>query len=501
VNKGNNILKNALSAILLVLITAVVYIFLYKYLIIKVGIDQLGVWSLVIATISVGAIANTALSESVVRFVAIYSVKNDWVNVSKVLMTSCYILAILLSVFLATIYAASYYLLPFVVKNNYLVLARSLLPWGLIGFWLNGVASAFLSFFEGMRLAYIKNLVSAASVFLFYAGSIVMVPRYGLIGVVYAQVLQSGALLVVSAILVFIKLPVFSLRPLGLKSDLFRQIVKFSVNIQVVSIVTILYEPVTKYFLAKYGNISFVGFYEMANRLVSQARSVIISATQILVPNMTIEAEKSLAALNAIYSKVFSIVFSVSTFMLSAIFIFLPYISIFWIGHFEPIFILSTIILGIGWYINIFMSPVYFVNYATNSLNINLKGQIITGVLNPCLCLVLGMFFGSFFVVTGWAIAIAGGAIYILIASHKKYSISNIGLFKPEIKKVLWGLFFAALAWVMYYGLVNRISIYSLMALGLAIFVILTSVAIRIDENVAYMINMVKLKVKQSKAA
>lgn len=498
-NKGNNILKNALSAIFLVLITAAVYIFLYKYLIGAVGIDQLGVWSLVIATISVGAIANSALCESVIRFVAIYSVKNDWLNVSKVLFTSCYILGVLLSVFLLLIYGASYYILPFVVKNNYLLLARSLLPWGLLGFWINGIATAFLSFFEGMRLAYIKNLVSAASVFLFYAASLFLVPKFGLVGVVYAQVIQSTALLVASAILVFIKLPVISLKPLGFKSDLFRQIMGFSVNLQFVSIITILYEPVTKYFLARYGNISFVGFYEMANRLVLQARSVIISATQILVPNMTIEAEKSPQALNAIYFKVFSIVFSISTYMLAAIIIFLPYISIFWIGHFEPIFIISTIILGIGWYINIFTSPVYFVNYATNSLKINVRGQIITAILNPCLCLLLGIFFGSYFIVAGWAMALTGGAIYIMIASHKKYNINNKAILKPGIKKVLWAVFFAAAGWIMYIELAGHFSTYQVTAFAIVLFMILTLVSVRIDENIAYVMNIVKLKIKQAR--
>jgi len=498
VSKGNNILKNALSAIFLVLITAVVYIFLYKYLIGAVGIDQLGVWSLVIATISIGAVANSALSESVIRFVAIYSVKNDWLNVSKVLFTSCYVLALLLTVFLSIIYGASYFVLPFVVKNNYLVLARSLLPWGLLGFWMNGIATAFLSFFEGMRLAYIKNMVSAASVFLFYAASLFLVPKYGLIGVVYAQVIQSAALLVASAILVFIKLPVISLRPLGRKSDLFRQIMGFSVNLQFVSIISILYEPVTKYFLAKYGNISFVGFYEMANRLVLQARSVIISATQILVPNMTIEAEKSLEALNAIYFKVFSIVFSISTYMLAAIIIFLPYISIIWIGHFEPIFIISTIILGVGWYINIFTSPAYFVNYATNTLKINVRGQLITAVLNPCLCLLLGVYFGSYFIVAGWALALTGGAIYIMMASHKKYQVSNMAILKPEIRKVLWSLFFAVAGWLMYIELAGHFSAYQLSAFAVVLFIILSVVSILIDKNVAYVMNVVKLKIRQA---
>lgn len=497
-NNGSNILKNAISAILLVLITAVVYVFLYKYLITKVGIEQLGVWSLVIATISVGAVANSALSESVVRFVALYSAKHDWENVAKVLFTSCYILALLLSVFLLIIYAGSYYILPLIIKNNYLILARSLLPYGLLGFWIAGVANAFLSYFEGMRQAYIKNLISAVCVILFYAGSLMLVPRYGLIGVVYAQVVQSSVLLVVSTIAVIIKLPYFTLRPLKWESPLFKELVHFSLNLQVVSIITILYEPVTKYILAKYGSISFVGFYEMGNRLVNQARSVIISATQILVPNMTIEAEKSLTSLKAIYYKVFSIVLSAGTFMLMAIIIFLPYISILWIGHFEPVFILATIILGIGWYVNIIMSPVYFVNYATNSLKINVNGGLIVAALNPVLCFVLGLYFGSYFIIAGWATALIIGSIYTLRTSHKKYGIENSALFRPEFKKVLWSTVFACLSWIVYFEFSKECSLLLMIAFASVIFAMLTAVTIKMDNNFTYILNVVKLKFKQA---
>lgn len=497
-NKGGNILKNTFSAIAVVIVTAIVYFFLYKYLVSSVGIQQLGVWSLVIATISVGAVANTALSESVIRFVAIYSVKNDWENVSKVLMTSCYVLCVLLMGFLLLIYATSYYLLPFVIDSKFLLLARSLLPFGLLAFWINGVASAFLSFFEGMRLAYIKNTVITACVIVFYIGSRLMVPTFGLIGVVYAQILQSVVLFIVSAILVYIKSPYFSFKPFNLKSPIFKEIVAFSVNIQVVSVITILLEPVTKYFLARFGNISFVGFYEMGNRLVLQVRSLIISATQVLVPNLTIEAEKSAEALAAIYQKVFSIVSAISTYMFTGIIIFLPYISIFWIGHFEPVFVWTTIILGVSWYVNVISSPVYFVNYATNSLRINLNGQLLMAVLNPLLCFILGLIAGSYYVIIGWGLTLITGSLYILLKSHHKYMINNFALFKPEIKRIGISVIFAAIAWLLYIELSKGHTIFLLVSLTFILFCLLGVLTILTDKNISYVINNIKLKFKQA---
>jgi O-antigen/teichoic acid export membrane protein len=495
VDKSRNILKNAISAISVNLVIGVVTLFLYKYLYTTVGIAQFGVWSLVVSTIAVGSVANAALCESVVRFVALYSVKNDWENVSKVLVTSCYILGVLLFFFLFIIYVGSYFILPFVIENHkYLALARSLLPYGLLGFWINGLATAFLSLFEGLRLAYIKNMIIAFCSILYYTGARMLVPHFGLIGVVYAGVVQAMVLLTISSVSVIIKLPYFSLKPLHLKSDLFNQLVAFSMNLQAISILTIMYDPITKYFMAKYGNMSFVGYYEMGNKVILLARNLVISAVQILVPNLTIEAEKSIEALKSMYYKIFSIVFSISTFMLTSIIIFLPYISIIYLSHFEPIFVIATIIIGAGYFVNIIMSPVYFVNYATNSLRINLRGQFVMAVLNPVFCLVLGILFGSYFVIAGWASTLICGAVYIIIISHKKYGINNLRLFKPEFVKILWGLLFAILSWAVYSRFIHTFPLYLMIFFAVLIFGALAAVTVIRDKNFAYIVNLVKLK-------
>jgi O-antigen/teichoic acid export membrane protein len=45
-----------------------------------------------------------------------------------------------------------------------------------------------------------------------------------------------------------------------------------------------LYDPITKALLTKFGGLSLVGYYEMANKLIYQIRSLKVSANQILVP-------------------------------------------------------------------------------------------------------------------------------------------------------------------------------------------------------------------------
>ena len=54
---------------------------------------------------------------------------------------------------------------------------------------------------------------------------------------------------------------------------------------------TMLLDPLAKVLLSRFGGLSAVAYFEMANRMVSQARSLIASANQVLVPYYSKVAE------------------------------------------------------------------------------------------------------------------------------------------------------------------------------------------------------------------
>ncbi|MFX0141665.1 MAG: hypothetical protein ACFFDN_48960, partial [Candidatus Hodarchaeota archaeon] len=93
------ILINAImSAAQIVIISGILFI-LYRFLLNTIGVEQLGVWSLVLATTSITQIAGFGLSGSVVKFVAKYIARRDNENISGVIQTA----AITVSVFVGFI--------------------------------------------------------------------------------------------------------------------------------------------------------------------------------------------------------------------------------------------------------------------------------------------------------------------------------------------------------------------------------------------------------------
>lgn len=156
---------------------------------------------------------------------------------------------------------------------------------------------------------------------------------------------------------------------------MFSDFVKYSLKSQVGSITTLLYDPITKFFLAKYGSLDAVGFYEMANRLVTQIRSIIVTANQVMVPKIVETSLNATSNFQRLYAMMFKILAIISTPLLFFFFFFAPFISLVWIGKVEPFFVLSIYTLIIGWYINTLSVPAYISNMGVGQLRQNIIQQ------------------------------------------------------------------------------------------------------------------------------
>ncbi|MCP2619681.1 oligosaccharide flippase family protein [Candidatus Aminicenantes bacterium AC-334-K16] len=111
-----------------------------------------------------------------------------------------------------------------------------------------------------------------------------LAPKYGLKGVAYARVIQNLIILIFSWFFLRKYLPLLPVFPYKWDKKLFREIVGYGINFQIISVARMLYDPITKALLTKFGGLSLVGYYEMANKLIYQIRSLKVSANQILVP-------------------------------------------------------------------------------------------------------------------------------------------------------------------------------------------------------------------------
>src|ERR1700760_1393092 len=143
--KSRQILWNAATTIAQVVFSAACLFALYRFLVRSLGMEQLGVWSLVLATTSVVTLANQGFATSIVKFVAQYCARNAAEEACDVVETALITLAALLTVICATLYPVAHWLLRLVIHGTLLQRAYEILPYAVASLWINVVGSVLLA--------------------------------------------------------------------------------------------------------------------------------------------------------------------------------------------------------------------------------------------------------------------------------------------------------------------------------------------------------------------
>ncbi|MES2411907.1 MAG: polysaccharide biosynthesis C-terminal domain-containing protein [Bacteroidota bacterium] len=412
----NKLIKNSLSAIIQVIIVGLVYLLLYRYLLDAIGIELLGVWSLIIATTSLALIANFGISTSIIKFVSTYYTRGDFESLKKLIFTSCVFILVTYLLISGLILLLGNIILPYFIEKTYISIALEVLPYSLVSLIINAVSGVISSCLDGIQKNYVKSyILSFSSIFLFGL-SLLLTPDYGLKGLVFAQIFQGILVLLLSFYFISKYLKgVISFR-WNWSKPLFSEIINYGLKMQALSFMQMSFEPVTKAFLSKFGGLAMVGYYEMASRLVSQIRGIIVSANQVIIPVVAEAKERNDNSVKTIYVKTFSIILFLNILITSAILVFTPLISQIWIGKIVPFFLFGVVINSIVVFINISSNPGYFSYLGEGKLNWLIISYAAILITNTILGYVLGLNFNGYGVILAWNLAFMIGSLIIVFS-------------------------------------------------------------------------------------
>ena len=407
-----------------VLIVGVLYLLLYKYLLSIIGIELLGVWSLIIATTSVALIANFGISSSIVKFVATYHARGELHTLKKLVFTASLFIVGTYLIISVSLWLLSPYFMPHFIEKKYLATALSILPYSLFCLVINALGGVISSSLDGIQKNYLKSyIVSSTSVLLFVL-SVALTPAYGLKGLVFAQIIQGICALFLSGYFLSLNVHgIFSLK-WNWSTNLFKEIINYGLKMQALSIMQMTFEPVTKGLLSKFGGLAMVGYYEMASRLVSQFRSIIVSANQVIIPVIAAANENNKNEIKTIYVKTFSLIFFFNCITTSVIIVFAPLISLLWIGKKVPFFLFAIVVNSIVVFVNIMSNPAYFSYLGEGRLNKLIYSYLIIVVLNGGLGYILGSNFNQYGVVLAWNVSFLLSSLFILLIYQKQNAVA-----------------------------------------------------------------------------
>lgn len=469
--RERRLLLNAAMSVVQIIIAGSVLFILYRFLLMTIGIEQLGLWSLVLSTTSITHFANLGFSGSVTKFVAQSVARGEKEKVSRLIQTATLSVAAFSGLILLIFYPFAIWILKIVVSDPLIPLAISILPYSFLALWFSLVCSIFQGGLDGFQRIDIRSLLLIGGAVLHLTLCLLFAPLHGLLGVAFARAIQSIILLICSWLLIRKQLRVLPNFPCKWDKEIFKKMLLYGANLQAISVTNMLYEPVTKVLLTRFGGLAMTGYYEMASRMVQQFRAIIVSANQVLVPLIAVLKEKNPDKIQSVYSVAYRLIFYISLPLYALIIISTPIISKIWLGNYEKTFVVFGILLSIGWFLNTLNVPAYFANLGIGRLGWNLTGHIAIALLNFVLGFLMGMSFGGIGVVIAWVISLAFGSSLIYLSFHLINRIPLSELIPNESIVLLGACFFGILSTTLIYeNLRNSIDLNILNPMSIASF-------------------------------
>jgi O-antigen/teichoic acid export membrane protein len=220
--------------------------------------------------------------------------------------------------------------------------------------------------------------------------------------------------------------------PRAWNTDYLRAILPFGAGFQFISIVQVCFDPMTKGLLSKFGGLDDVAIYELASKMVVQLRLLLVNANQAMVPRIAQASIESTQGVVVIYRRSVELLVFFSFPIYSLMLINLPVISLYWIGRISDDFILYSIMLTVGWAVNLVSGPSYFGYVGEGRLRWVIAGQSFIALLNLLFGVVLGYYFAGKGVVAGWGAALALGSLLVIACYMREHGITLKRLLRQE---------------------------------------------------------------------
>lgn len=426
------VVANAATTVAQTLAGAITLFFLYRFLIRVIGLERLGIWSLVLATTSVMTLANQGFSTGIVRFAAQYAARDEERQLSLLMQTAVLTLGVAIGIICFGLYPISRSILVLVLPRQNLPEALSILPLALISLWLTVVQGAVQAGLAGLQRITICNYLEFSGSISYLVLAYFLVPRHGLLGLAYAQAIQVAGILIVTWSLLRSRIKALPLVPLHWSRIHFRELAAYGFHFQLITASQALREPVTKALLAKFGGLALTGFYDLASRFVFTTRELLSQAAFVLIPTVSHLQERDPQSIPRVYRESYRLILFLSVPSFSAVAILSPVLSRVWIGRYEPIFIAFVCILAGGWLVNVLCGPAYIVALGTGTLRWVSLGCIATTILNAGLGFLFGAHFGGVAVVAVNAFSLSFGYLIMLSAHHVGHQTPFSELFPRE---------------------------------------------------------------------
>lgn len=396
---------------------------LYRYLYTQLGVKQIGIWSLILATVSVSRIGELGLSAGVVRFVAQANGDQNLERASTIIQTVLIALGGVLTVLLLLLAPLVEVIASKLVPPDSLHMALAIIPIALASLWLMTLGSVISGGLDGCYRTDLRCYITAGSQIGYLAIALFLVPKLGLLGVAWAQLLQYIALVFFLWITLRSQIKQLPIIPKRFNIKILREIFSYGIHFQAISIVGLLFDPLVKVLLSKFGGMSSVGYYDIANNLILKCRSILIEASRVMVPLRANIKDDAPEESKSLFLCAHELNAYIAIYCYGVLAILTSSVSILILGHRQDDFIQFALILNIGWLLNTMIGPAYFNNLGSGKLRPNMISHLLTSLTTSIFGVMGGLLIGDLGVIFSTSLGLILGGVFLLYAVTKQLGL------------------------------------------------------------------------------
>lgn len=437
----NTLVKNSLFSILQIVLSTLSYVVIYFLILHRLGKPELGVWSIITSLPIAISVFGSGVSGCVLRYIPVYNVKNDKKAFNEILFNGILFNVLFGGIIVVLGYFFSSEILRFLFSEKSLPLRYiPLFHLSLLTFYFNFISSVLLFAIDGLQLIYLRNKIVIYCAVLFCFIATFFIYYWDLKGILLAQLIQS-VLLLLFAFAVIVKVQLFDVSFFKFNKIYFKLFLTYGQGFQAISISILIFEPLTKYFLNKYFNLSTVGIYDLVSRAVTQIRVLIVSAVQVITPLVSKNHEENELNIQDIYSKTIRGASLLSFVLFSSLICFGMIIISYLDKNNSNQYLFITLLLCISYYYNIIASTAYSILIGLGKLKNIIFSHFLLSILNILFFLLFGEHLLNSFIILPTALALIISSVYLIIIFEKKYNIKNESIEKSDLYIRIMSLF------------------------------------------------------------
>lgn len=438
---NKQLLTNAISTSLQFVLVGLSVFFLYRFLLIEIGPERFGLWSLAVSLTTTSSAVGFGISAALVKYVAKYLVYNDQYKVALLIETALLTLIVVIGVVLFPLYYLFEFLFSRIVEGELFFEGIRMLPFVLVAFWVSNIGQVYWSAVDGYQRIDIRNLaLTLINGILFVILAFWFTPQLGLMGLAYAYLIRAVVWLIYGAVIIKKLSPKVKVLGFRWRYSLLKEMLSYGLSFQVISISQIVIDPIMKYLVARFGSLGMVGYFELAFQMVKQLKGVLSSANGVIVPAVAELYENAKERLEAVYESTFQLVFYINSPFYAVLITLIPFISKIWIGYVESNFVFFSTVLSVAFFINSLVGPAFFINMGTGKLKHNVYSHLIITVSSVVLGFFMGKAFGGKGVGGSLGVSIIIGSVYLMYMYSKEAKLTYSILFSVENLRLMFSI-------------------------------------------------------------